>query len=86
GGKPLLARQIGAELPEGRMAEGLSALQDRYSDLEIGSYPFNRMGKVGAAIVLRGTDKARIDAAALELIQLMKSLGGEPFEEAITSA
>ena len=85
GGKPMLARQIAAELPEGRMAEGLGALQDRYGDLEIGSYPFNRMGKVGAAIVLRGTDKARIDAAAEELIALMKRLGGEPVEEATSS-
>ena len=85
GGKPMLSRQIAAELPEGRIAEGLTALQDRYSDLEIGSYPFQRMGKVGAAIVLRGTDKARIDAAAEELKALMIGLGGEPVEEA-TSA
>ncbi len=85
GGKPMQARQIAAELPEGRMAEGLSALQDRYSDLEIGSYPFQRMGKVGAAIVLRGTDRTRIDAAAEELMALMRSLGGEPVEEATSS-
>jgi len=82
GGKPMLSRQIAAELPEGRIAEGLSALQDRYNDLEIGSYPFQRMGKIGAAIVLRGTNKARIDAAAEELKQLMRDLGGEPVEEA----
>jgi molybdopterin-biosynthesis enzyme MoeA-like protein len=82
GGRPLLSRQIAAELPEGLIAEGLSALQDRYSDLEIGSYPFQRMGKVGAAIVLRGTDQARIDAAAEELKALMKKLGGVPVEEA----
>jgi molybdenum cofactor synthesis domain-containing protein len=85
GGKRMLARQIAAELPEGRMAEGLSALQDRYSDLEIGSYPFQRMGKVGAAIVVRGTDRTRIDAAAEELMALMRSLGGEPVEEATSS-
>ena len=85
GGKPMLSRQIAAELPEGRIAEGLSALQDRYNDLEIGSYPFQRMGKIGAAIVLRGTDKARIDAAAEELKKLMRDLGGEPVEEASSS-
>jgi len=82
GGQPMLSRQIAAELPEGRIAEGLSALQDRYNDLEIGSYPFQRMGKIGAAIVLRGTNKARIDAAAEELKKLMRDLGGEPVEEA----
>src|SRR5882672_7161916 len=82
GGKPMVSRQISAELPEGRMAEGLTQLQDRYADLEIGSYPFARMGKMGAAIVLRGTDKARIDAAAEELKVLMTGLGGTPVEEA----
>jgi molybdenum cofactor synthesis domain-containing protein len=86
GGKPMLSRQIAAELPEGRMAEGLSALQDRYADLEIGSYPFQRMGKIGAAIVIRGTERARIDAAAEELKVLMTSLGGDPVEEATTSS
>lgn len=85
GGKPMLSRQISAELPEGRIAEGLTRLQDRYADLEIGSYPFQRMGKVGAAIVLRGTDMTRIDAAAEELKTMMRGLGGEPVEEATSS-
>jgi molybdenum cofactor synthesis domain-containing protein len=81
GGKPMLSRQVSAELPEGLMAEGLSALQDRYADLEIGSYPYSRLGKFGSAIVLRGVDKARIDAAAEELKALMRKLGGQPTEE-----
>jgi len=84
GGKPMRSRQISAELPEGRIAEGLTALQDRYSDLEIGSYPFQRLGKIGSAIVLRGTEQARIDAAAEELKALMISLGGVPVEEPTT--
>jgi molybdenum cofactor synthesis domain-containing protein len=82
GGKPMISRQISAELPEGRMAEGLTGLQSRYNDLEIGSYPFARMGKMGAAIVLRGTDQTRIDSAAEELKVLMTGLGGNPVEEA----
>ncbi len=81
GGKPMLSRQISAELPEGLMAEGLTTLQDRYADLEIGSYPFYRMGKVGSAIVLRGVERARIDAAAEALKALMHRLGGDPTEE-----
>ena len=81
GGKPMLSRTISADLPEGKMAEGLTALQSRYSDLEIGSYPYFRMGKVGAAIVLRGTERPRLDAAGEELQALMRSLGGEPVED-----
>lgn len=81
GGKPVLSRAIAADIPEGAMAERLGALQTRYADLDIGSYPYFRQGKVGAAIVLRGVDKARVDAAADELKVIMRDLGGEPREE-----
>ncbi len=81
GGKPMLSRTISADLPEGKIAEGLGALQNRYAELEIGSYPYFRMGKVGAAIVIRGTDSARLDAAAIELAALMRGLGGTPVED-----
>jgi molybdenum cofactor synthesis domain-containing protein len=81
GGKPMLSRTLSAELPEGKMAEGLGNLQNRYADLEIGSYPFFRMGKPGSAIVIRGTEKSRIDAAVEELAALMRGLGGNPVED-----
>jgi molybdenum cofactor synthesis domain-containing protein len=82
GGKPMLSRTLSVELPEGKMAEGLGALQNRYADLEIGSYPFFRLGKPGSAIVIRGTDKVRLDAAIGELAAMMRGLGGNPVEDA----
>ncbi len=82
GGKPMLSRTLSVELPEGKMAEGLGALQNRYADLEIGSYPFFRLGKPGSAIVIRGTDKARLDTAIGELAEMMRGLGGNPVEDA----
>jgi molybdenum cofactor synthesis domain-containing protein len=81
GGKPVLSRAIAADIPEGAMAEKLGALQARYADLDIGSYPYFRQGKVGAAIVLRGVDKTRVDAAAEELKLIMTELGGTPRDE-----
>lgn len=83
GGAPMLSRTVRVELPEGVMAEGLLALQHRYADLEIGSYPSFRLGgKPATAIVLRGIDAARLTGAAGELKELMCRLGGEPMEEA----
>ena len=67
GGPPVLSATVGAYLGEGVIAAGLGALQGRYPDLEIGSYPFFRQGRYGASFVLRGTDRALIDAAAEEL-------------------
>jgi hypothetical protein len=71
------------ELPEGRLAEGLLALQGRYADLEMGSYPAFRLGSgPSTAIVIRGTAAERLASAVEELKQMMRSLGGAPMEEA----
>jgi molybdopterin-biosynthesis enzyme MoeA-like protein len=69
-------------LPEGTIAEPLTALQARYPDLEIGSYPAFRQGKVMTSLVLRGTEEARLVAAAEELAGILRQLGGEPSIEA----
>jgi molybdopterin-biosynthesis enzyme MoeA-like protein len=83
GGSPMLSRTVRVELPEGKLAEGLAALQNRYSDLEMGSYPAFRMGAgPSTAIVIRGTVAERLAAAVDELKVLMRSLGGEPMDEA----
>ncbi|MEA2780575.1 MAG: hypothetical protein QOK29_2119 [Rhodospirillaceae bacterium] len=80
GGKPVLSRTVSAFLGEGIIAAGLGSLQQRYPELEIGSYPFFRQGRYGASFVLRGTERALIDAAAGELGKLIHELGAEPIE------
>ena len=44
--------------PEGEIAEMFGALQKRYPDVPMGSYPFQRDGKPGTQLVLRSTDAA----------------------------
>jgi molybdenum cofactor synthesis domain-containing protein len=80
GGAPVLSHTISAFLPEGTIAKGLGELQERYRDLDIGSYPFHRQGKYGASFVLRGTERARIDSAAGELRALISALGADAIE------
>jgi len=79
-GRPVLSLTLSAFLGEGVIAAGLGALQQRYSDLDVGSYPFFRQGRFGASFVLRVTERARLDAAAKELRALISKLGAEPIE------
>ncbi|MEM9786234.1 MAG: molybdopterin-binding protein, partial [Pseudomonadota bacterium] len=63
GGAPLLSRSLRVMLGEGDIAGPLGLFADEYSDLAIGSYPFQKDGVYGANVVVRGTDAARLDAA-----------------------
>jgi molybdenum cofactor synthesis domain-containing protein len=81
GGLPMLSRTVAAHLGEGVIAKDLGALQARYPDLEIGSYPFVRQSRFGASFVIRGTDAGRIAACAEELGAIIRRLGAEPIAE-----
>ena len=78
----MLSRSLAAYLGEGVIATGLNAIQDRYADVSIGSYPFVRDGRFGASLVMRGTDPARLDAAYVEVRALIVSLGAEAIDGA----
>jgi molybdenum cofactor synthesis domain-containing protein len=80
GGTKMLSRSISCHLAEGTLAKDLGALQLRYPDLEIGSYPYFRRGDFGVTLVLRGTEKVRLAAAVGELNALIRALGGDPQE------
>jgi molybdopterin-biosynthesis enzyme MoeA-like protein len=81
-GAPVLARAVSVRLPEGTIAAGFRALQERYPAVQMGSYPFYRDGHYGADLVLRGTDKAQIEAALAALKTMLRELGGDPIDGA----
>ena len=78
GGAPLLTKAVAAALPESYLAPGLTAVQERYPEVEIGSYPFYRMGVFGVRLVLRATAPERLTAAAGEVRELVRKLGAKP--------
>jgi len=80
GGAKLHSRTLTSFALEGQIASGLSAIQNRHAELEIGSYPFMRQGRAGASVVLRGTDLTRLAEATEQVRALMEQLGGEPRE------
>jgi len=67
GGAPLVSRTLRVDRGEGDVAETLGGIAARWGDLSIGSYPFQRDGRYGTNIVVRGADTDRVDAAIAEL-------------------
>ena len=63
GGAPLISKTLRIDRGEGDIAGPLGALADEYPELSIGCYPFQKDGKYGAHIVIRGNDVGQIDAA-----------------------
>ena len=66
-GKKMLSSALDLHRPEGEIADMFAALQKRYPDVSMGSYPFQRDGKPGTQLVLRSTDAARLAEADNEL-------------------
>jgi molybdenum cofactor synthesis domain-containing protein len=71
GGAPLLSGTLRIDRGEGDIAGPLGQLAADFPDLSIGSYPFQKDGKFGANIVMRGHDAAQIDAAIARLSEDM---------------
>ena len=78
-GAPIVSRAVHARpMFEGRIAQGLGDIQARYPALDLGSYPYERDGQHGVAIVAKGTDLGAADAAIAEASALIASLGYVP--------
>ena len=76
-GAPILSASVDAFLREGDFAEALESIQNRHPDVEIGSYPFNRDGRLGATLVARGTDRPLLSSVISEIVAAITALGGE---------
>jgi molybdenum cofactor synthesis domain-containing protein len=78
-GLPVVSRAVHATgLLEGQIAAGLGEVQTRYPALDLGSYPYERPEARGVAIVAKGVDGAKADAAIAEVTALIASLGHAP--------
>ncbi len=80
GGAPMLSRSITAALPEGELAGPLGALQARYPEVEMGSYPFFQGGQLGANLVLRAFDAGQLAEAAEAVADMVRGLGAVPVD------
>ena len=73
GGDPILSLTISLRTVESEIAKSISEIQNKNNDVEIGSYPFFRAGKLGVSIVLRSSNKKKLDLCNLELLKFVNS-------------
>lgn len=76
-GAPVKSKTISTNLTEGLIAKGLTEIQNGFSDVEIGSYPYFKDGKIGVSLVARGLDDEKITIASKKIEEMLKSLGGK---------
>ena len=72
GGKKILSRTINLKTVESEIAESLEKIQNKFKDIEIGSYPFFKEGKVGVSIVVRSTEENLISICYKDLEDFIK--------------
>ena len=67
---------IMSAVPEGRVAEGLAAIQHGHAGTAIGSYPFTTAdGGFGVQLVVRGRDPVAVEGAAAAIEAHLSALG-----------
>ena len=81
GGDPILNKTISLRTVESEIAKSITEIQNKNNDVEIGSYPFFRAGKLGVSIVIRSPNKEKIDLCEAEILELVKSKDIEVVEE-----
>ena len=57
---------------ESEIAESLERVQNKFKDIEIGSYPFFKHGKVGVSIVIRFTEEDLISICYKDIEDFVK--------------
>jgi molybdopterin-biosynthesis enzyme MoeA-like protein len=73
-GKPVRSESIDVFMPESFIAEKLSDLQDRFKDVEIGSYPFVKEGKYGTSLVIRSSNYLKLSDCKAQMELMISKL------------
>ena len=72
GGKKILSKTISVYTVESEIAKSLEKVQKKFKKVEIGSYPFFRLGKIGVSLVIRSTEKKQIDECYKKIINFLR--------------
>ena len=71
GGNPIISHTISLRTFESHIADSLTAVQNKYNNVEIGSYPFFQAGKLGVSIVMRSDDQDLIDKCSYDVMNFV---------------
>lgn len=78
GGPMVHSRSVTAYVGESQIAGPLRTIQNRYPNLDLGSYPFFRQDRYGTTLVLRGTDENALDAMLEDVKAAIVAAGETP--------
>ncbi len=81
GGDPILNLTISLRTVESEIAKSITKIQNKNKDVEVGSYPFFKAGKLGVSIVVRSSNKNRLDQCKSEILEFTNSKNIEILEE-----
>ena len=71
-GKKIISDSVDAKIRESSVAVDLSKIQDKYPNIDIGSYPYSKEGGFGTILVMRGIDSAEINRCKEEVKEMVK--------------
>ena len=71
-GKKIISVSVDAKIRESSVAVDLSKIQDKYPNIDIGSYPYSKEGGFGTVLVMRGIDSAQINRCKEEVKEMVK--------------
>ena len=74
GGDVIKSSSVDVFTPESNVAEELAQLQNKFPNVEIGSYPFSKENKFGTSLVLRSKDEELLNNCKLELLKIVDKL------------
>ena len=72
-GEVVKSKSIDVFTPESNVADALTDLQNKYAEVEIGSYPFNKDNRFGTSVVMRSSDEEKLENCDSDLKELMKN-------------
>lgn len=79
-GLPTLTKTIHCQMGESLLADGLSNIQNKFKEVEIGSYPYHKEIGWFVNVVVRAKDPVPLNEAMQHIIELVQGLGGEPIQ------
>jgi molybdenum cofactor synthesis domain-containing protein len=74
-GQQILCAEVSAYVGESAIAAQLTKLQEKYPEVQIGSYPFVRDIRFGTSIVMRSTSTESLELSRKEVYALLQANG-----------
>ena len=72
-GTKIFSLSINCQTVESKIAKELGIIQKKYKKfVEIGSYPFFRLGKIGVSVVARSSKKSNLQSCHKDIIKIIK--------------